>query len=167
MAPAWTSVTLDTKPPVVVAEAVSRVLPPDPWVVLVRSNEDLGPCSATYLDMLGLTHSVGIERVTSRLLRIVVPTTGLLSGTLMVIARDLVCNPTVIETFVTVVREDPFGVTLTIEHGLEVVLTVDHGFDGTTEIDHAYVTDVTLDHAYEGAIEVSRGIDATLEITDG
>lgn len=167
--PSWVKIDLDTTPPVLVLDAPARVSPPDPWVVLVKANEDLGPVRALFTDSTGVVHRMGVDRVSARLLSIVLPTVGLGSGPgeLRVVAADRACNPA--EAYTTVVIERPraFDVTLTFNSGMETTVTLDGAFEASLSLDTGMDAVLTQDTPYETEVDMDTGAETSLEITRG
>lgn len=167
--PSWVQIDLDTTPPVLVLDAPARVEPPDPWVVLIKANEDLGPVAAFFTDTSGTVHKIGVERITARLLSVVLPTVGLGSGPgeLRVVARDRACNAT--EAFATVVIDRPraFDVVLAMDTGQEVTLSVEPAFESALEMDSGYAAVLTGDTPFETEVVMDSGTETSLEITRG
>lgn len=169
LAPSWVTIDLDTTPPLLVIDAPSQVEPPDPWIVIVRANEDLGPVGMEFTDAYGTVSSVGYERIGQRTLAVSLPTVGLAGGggELKVVAGDRACNAATATTTVLVLRPRAFDVTLTIDSGLAGEMTMSGAFDGEIGFEHAHDTQQSIDHAYEVESEIGQTLAATLEISDG
>lgn len=147
--PSWVTLTLDTTPPVVKAQALTEVDPPSAWEVLLVADEDVGGASFALVDAYGTSSPIGYESVDDRTLRVVVPSEVISGGPARLDARvwDEVCNAVEVEVRVWV-RRDPL-------------------FTADLSIGHAYDTWLTLDRAYEVESAIGRVFDVRLEMGDG
>lgn len=148
LTPSWVTIDLDTTPPLLHIDAPASVEPPDPWIVIVRSNEDLGPVGMQFTDAYGTTSSVGYERIGPRTLAVTLPTVGLSGGAgeLKIVAQDGACNPAIVVVTVAIARPRAFDVTLTVEPSISA--------------------EVGLTHSYDVESEITATIGVSLEVTD-
>lgn len=165
----FVEITLDTHAPVLAIEAVVEVEPPDEWVVIVRASEAIGTAFFEFEDSLGSRHNVGFERIDDSTLRIAVPTVGLASAGSRLVGSvsDLVCNATVVDQPVLILRPRPFDVVFTMGHAYGVVVDEGRAFGIEADIAHAVVAQPTLDHAFESEQTFEDILDVETEVNRG
>lgn len=160
----WVTVDLDTRPPDLSLAAQPRVNPPDTWVVLVTADEALGSAEATFTDALGAVVRPGVERLSSHLVALSLPTVGLASGpgVLRLTARDTACNATTVLAEVVVDRARAFDVVLTFGHALAADLTVTGAYGLGLDVEHALEATLGQDGAYEATLAAMAAYVVTL-----
>lgn len=141
------SLLLDTRPPKLKVSAQALVEPPDAWSVTVVADEDIGGAAFSLVDSLGTVHGVGFERIDSRTLVVVVPTTGVASDNAVLTGwvADAACNRISVGRGVHVLRERSFDVELTLARSSSVQLTLDRAFEVDLDLERSFDVEVTLD----------------------
>lgn len=166
--PSWTTLTLDTTPPTVTLEADSRIEPPDPLVVVVRSGEPLGPVSITLVDALGRAWPLGHALLDDRTATAVVQSTEFASGPARITVRvaDQTCNSVTLVREVFFDRPRVFDVALTLTGAFDVVTNPDGAFEVEAGVTPSIGVDLTLVEPFDSVGGITHAHDVEMEVTD-